>query len=327
MQHHWSAHPVYGEGKHIAAAVDKFGDVVVEATKGCAQCEATLTGVKWTASEPLAHRYPGRLTSPWYEEAILEMTDEDVAQELDIDYEASLPARVYPEFTSEAHVIEDGIDFEYEFGYELAFDYGLDTTSVIILQDAPDSVRAIGEVEIVGDAIPDVVVPQLIEELRDIGVPENRLTRQWTLQILAVGDPAGEGRELSTGKPLVSHYKRLGWNIVAPKRYTVARTVVAVKRVLMGKPKPFRVCGIGCPELVRHMKSNRWPTDRHGKRVLTAARPLDDEHNHMPRALAYYVTYKYPPPAIDDQLRAATDKIATERTTGRHGDVSYDMRL
>lgn len=328
MRHHWSLHPVYGAGQHIAAALDDRRDVVVDAARGCDQCKHTLAGVKWTAQDPVSHRYPGQLTSPWYEEAILEMTDEDVAQELDIDYEASLPARVYGEFTSEMHVVEDGIDFDPAFGYELAFDYGLDTTSVIILQDAPDSLRAIGEVEIVGDAIPDVVVPQLVEELKDIGVSEERLARKWTLQVLAVGDPAGEGRELSTGKPLVSHYKRLGWGIVAPKRYTVARTVVAVKRVLMGKPKPLRVCAIGCPELIRHMKSNRWPTDRHGKRVITAKQPLDDEHNHMARALAYYVTYKYPPPPIgemiDDQLRKATERVARG---GKLSDISYGMKL
>lgn len=330
MRHHWSLHPVYGDGQHVAAARDtQTGEVVRPALPGCDLCQATLAGVKWTAAEPVAHRYPGRLTSTWYEEAILEMTDEDVAQELDIDYEASLPARVYPTFTNELHVVEDpGIEYDAWLGIELAFDYGLDTTAVIVLQDAPDSVRAIGELEVIGNAIPDLVIPQLMEELRDIGVPDNRLTRQWTLDWLCVGDPAGEGRELSTGKSLVSHYKRLGFSIRAPKRYTVARTVVAVQRALIGKPKPLKVCAIGCPELVRHMKANRWPTDRYGKRTPGATRPVDDEHNHMPRALAYYVTYKYPPPATDDALRKATDTVAAARGNGKlDPSVSYGMKL
>lgn len=303
LRHHWSVHPYYGDGVHVA------GD-----DPGCAQCAALDEGLRWSASDPVAHRYPGKLTSPWYEQAVLDLTDEQVAAELDIDYTGSLVARVYSEFNEEQHVLE-GIAYDHALPVSFAFDYGLDVTAVAVLQESPSEVRQIAELEI-SDATPDGVCPELIDLLADVGMPLSELRPQFLVGLLAVGDPAGEGRDLATGKPLVAQYRRHGFAIDSKRYPTIAPTITATKRLLLGKPKRYVVSRERCPRTIRHWKNNRWPVDRHGARKAGASKPVDDEHNHMMRAIAYYASYRFPPPGV--QWSVARTPLELVGETGRH---------
>ena len=289
---HWSTHPVYSRGLHIAG---KDPD--------CKLCEGNRAGVEWNARAPLAHRFPGKLTSPWYDKRVIGKTLEQVANELDIDREGALSARVFREFSSTLHVVETGIAYDEHVPLELAWDYGLDTTSVIFLQDAPDEVRAIGIVEL-GDqhdtsATPEKVATAVREyAIETLGVPERFATPEWTAKWPAVGDPAGHSRSMETNRPWVIAYRRLGFVIGRPSsRLTrsVDPSINSVKRLLLGTPKPLRICGVKCDDLAKHLRNNTWPTDASGHRRLGATTPKDDEHNHACRALAYWCVDRYPP--------------------------------
>lgn len=261
----------------------------------CKQCAGTVMGAKWTSDNPdAAHRYPGKLTSPWYEHAIVELTDEQVAEELDIDYTASLTARVYEPFSEAEHVLPD-IPYDPAFEIELSFDYGWDVTAVGIWQDAPWELRKIGEVEFT-ETLPADVADGVRAVLVKLGVERAALQKVLTRQLLAVGDPAGEGTSLSSGEPLTADYLRAGFAITHPGQQRVATTVKALTRLLLGRPKPIRYSRRGCPLTILHMQENRWPTDAQGNRRPGATKPVDDEHNHMCRADAYYATFKFPPP-------------------------------
>lgn len=342
LRHHWSGHPVYGEGAHIAAVgpfADEYGhktpgrlstqpnDLMRDYSEHCQTCQGTILGLRWLPEDPtLTHRYPGKVTSPWYDREIADMTEVEVAQELDIDYSGSLGARVYPEFSPEVHVVPY-IPYEPSLDLEGFIDYGLDTTSVGIVQDAPDSVRQIAEFEI-GDTTPDGVVAGLREMMRLAGVPERLLEPEWMRRMTIVGDPAGEARSLNTGESLVSVYQRVGLTIVSTPR-KIAPTIIAAKRLLLGKPKPYRISEEACPETIRHFESNVWPTDREGRRKPTN-KPKDDIHNHSMRAFAYYAAYKFPPPVegeTDVALRSP-DEERWGNTSGKHDEsLSYDMKL
>src|SRR5262249_29662274 len=69
LRHHWSEHPVYADGLHLAGE-----------SAACELCAGVEADTPWDPSEHETHRYPGKLTSPWYDEAVRELTDEDVAQ-------------------------------------------------------------------------------------------------------------------------------------------------------------------------------------------------------------------------------------------------------
>jgi hypothetical protein len=305
VEHHWSLNPVYRQGIHYAAFApdrDSPGGYAPQPDKEmrraslrCKLCAGTVAGKAWTAAEPRAHRFPGRLTSDWYEKAHAEMTREQVAEELDIDYTASLTGRVYEEFDERVHVV-DRIAYDRHLPLEFSFDYGWDVTHVGIWQDAPMELRKIGEVEAT-EALPEDVADDVRATLRALGVAENELLPEITRQMLSVGDPAGEGTQLNTGEALVVDYWRAGFVIGNPGHQRVATTIKALKRLLDGRPKPVRYSRAGCPLTILHMQQNRWPTDPQGQRRVGAAKPLDDVHNHACRADAYYVTYKYPPPA------------------------------
>lgn len=315
---HWSTHPVYSKGLHLAALRPAEGhrrgrlssqpsDAMRAAALACELCKGTIAGLSWNPRSPRAHRFPGKLTSPHYDRAVIGKTAEQVASELDIDRERSLKARVYDEFSAEIHVERDPdgtelvIPLDLSLPIELGFDYGLDVTAIVIAQDHPLEWRFIGEVEVVDEPgstpTPEVVARRLIEELRDLGVPERLLTADWTRKLYAIGDPSGEGRGLETGRPLVSAYRAVGFEIGKPPSYltrTVEPSIRAFKRLLLGTPKPVKVSA-RCRRIIRHATHNRWPTDALGNRRLSASVPLDDEHNHMMRAIAYLAVAKFPP--------------------------------
>lgn len=317
LRHHWSQHPTYGLGKHIAG----------EHPDACLLCQGNVEGLAWDPANPVAHRYPGQLTSPWYDDAVEELTDEQVAGELDIDYAKSLSARVYPEFTEEVHVVKEGILFDPNLPLSFSFDYGMDSTAVGIFQESPYEMRMIGEFE-QGDLVPEAVATGVRQVLRGLmheaehdPLQIERLTSvEATRGYLAVGDPAGEGRDLATGRPLVEHYRRAGFNIVS-QRQAISTTINATKRILFGRPKPLRISGPHCPRTITHFKMNRWPTDREGRRKPGGV-PLDDAHNHMMRGIAYLITHKFPPPTSTESLQEATED------TGKiDAGLSYDMDL
>jgi hypothetical protein len=310
---HWSEHPVYRAGLHIAGADPDT----------CDACRATLEEKRPADG---GHRYPGKLTSPWYEDAISDRTDEQVAQELDIDYAGSLPGRVYPEFSRELHVV-DHIGYDrYLGGVLLAWDYGLDTTAIVICQESPMDFRIIGIHE-AHDSPPHEVVAGLKRVLVGLGV-EGFMVEQAansSSMIESVGDPAGEGRDLSTGRSVADEYRRLGWPIQPARHFQSAEvTINAVKRLLGGRPKPLRACGTNAKAFIRHIEANRWPADREGRRRVGAKLPLDDAHNHALRGLAYLVYDRFPAPVEDHGEAAPEDDDGGGRLSP---SLTYDMSL
>lgn len=283
---HWSEHAVYSTGLHTA------GDAA-----DCVLCAGNRAGLRWESNSPKAHRYPGRPTSPWYDWRVVGKTDEQVANELDIDRARALAGRVYSEFTMDVHVEPGGIEYDPNLPLELAWDFGLDATAIPVCQDAPNEYRVIGLVE-VGDlfgttATPELVSAALVDYLADLGVGPVALQRKFTSAIHCVGDPAGQSRSLDTGLPFVAAYRRLGWVIRRPpSRYTkhASSSISSVKRLLGGTPKPLRVCGVNASVFAERMRNNTWPVDSSGKRQLGVTIPRDDIHNHACLVAGTFVT-------------------------------------
>lgn len=344
VDHHWRHHPLYSVGIHYAAlapvkeadgTVTPGGHVhqpkeMLDKALRCKLCSGTIFGRVWDANNPRAHRYPSKLASPWYDLAVRELTNEQVAEELDIDYTASLSARVYDEFDERIHVV-DSIAYDMYLPLEFSWDYGWDVTSVGIWQDAPNELRKIGEAEFT-ETLPSEVADGVRQTLSDLGVERRALNKTLTTRMLAVGDPAGRGTQLNSGEPLTADYLRAGFNITDPGVQQVVNTIKALKRLLIGRPKPVRYSRAGCPLTILHMQQNRWPVDPQGNRRIGATKPMDDVHNHMCRADAYYATFKYPPPSEfelppDDHRRNGVSAYAGAFAGGTDGPITPDMML
>lgn len=280
--HHWAQHPDYGRGAHVAGS-----------QLDCRLCIGNMAGVRYDPMDVRAHRYPGKLTSAWYERSVTEYTDEQVAEEFDIDYTASLTARVYTEFKEVAHVLPR-IDYDPALPIMLSWDYGLDVTAVGVWQESPTEMRKIGELE-TGNAVPEEVCDDLRAVLRQLGLPETELAKDQTVAWLCIGDPWGAGKNLATNRPLTADYLTAGFSIVS-RPMGILETIRAYKRMLLGRPKRVVYSRATCPLTVLHLQSNRWPTDAQGNRRPGANEPKDDVHNHMCRADAYLMCWKFPPP-------------------------------
>jgi hypothetical protein len=328
LRHHWSIHPVYSKGLHMSG---EWSDTCVRC-RGSQRAlyegrvvEGSNRVLDWDPYNlDRAHRFVGRLVSPWYDEAVVGLTDEQVAQELDIDYTGALTARVYPEWSPEVHVRPGGIERDPVLVPQLAWDYGADTTSVLVMQETPAELHVVAEYE-VGGSTPEQVALGLREVLLRRGWSELELTAQFTRNWYAVGDPAGEGTELATMRSLVTDYATQGFSIVST-RQPVPRTINAVKRLLGGVPKRLFVDAEWCPFFIEHIENNTWPVDRQGRRK-PGNLPLNDAHNHMMRAFAYFVSTKWPAPEeLEPQVRHAPETGAA--SSGRiDPDITYDMQL
>lgn len=325
LRHHWSIHPLYSVGLHVAGAEPET----------CELCLGNVRGDRWDASGPTCHRYPGKLTSPWFDQVVTSMTNEQVAQELEIDYSGALTGRVYPEFDTQVHVVDE-LPYEERVPIITCWDYGVGTTAVGIFQETATEIRQIGEVE-VHDAIPDNVVPALLDVLADLGVPLIELEPQFTRDWLGVGDPAGDARTPTTGEPLTTAYSKLGFTIQSRKR-SIDETIRATKRVLQGRPKRYLISAEACPLTIEHWRENRWPTNREGQVSPNATEPKNDQHNHMMRAVAYLLTWLYPAPSVDEAMQQASSgtvpggldefmELTTERDSLTGTGLHPDMRL
>jgi hypothetical protein len=316
LRHHWSQHPGYGKGTHVAGSDPK----------NCEACAGVQAGLKWDAKNPTAcHRYPGKLASPWYDLAVVRLTDEQVAMELDIDYAASLSARVYPEFQEERHLAAIAIPWDWKLPLELGFDYGSDTTAVVICQEAPKEYRVIGEVEL-HDTRPEEVVAALRAELKALGLKYNDLLPDITRTYFAIGDVAGEARSAAGGHSAVSEYGRHGFSILS-RRQLIEPSIWAVKRLLLGQPKEL-VISQRCRLFLEHIKHHRWPVDRQGNRKPGAPRPENNRHAHMMDAFRYLTAYKWPAPDLEEALAEVSGpSLGSFDASGRLDELGYETKF
>lgn len=298
LRHHWSQNPKYAEGLHVAGA-----------DRDCPMCEGVRNGVRWEVNPDGTHRFPGKLTSPWYEAMVSDMPDHMVAAELDIDYAGSLHGRVYPRYSTEIHVAAEEFGIDQHLPIELGWDFGVteSSTAIGVYQNTPKEFRAIAALE-VRQQPPEGVVEQLAAFLRDLGAREVVIrdpdVRAATID--SVGDPAGEATSITTATSTFVEYAKLGWPINPPGVRDVQLGIDAVDRLLMGKPKRLVINpGEPADPLRRAFRSYKWETDRQGNVKPGKRKPQHDEYSHVMDQLRYRVVSNWPFVQSETEAREA----------------------
>jgi hypothetical protein len=320
FRHHWSQHPVYSVGLHVAGEDPK-----------CAMCEGNRQGIHWSAENPQAHRYPGKLTSPWYDEAVLDMTHAQVCRELDIDRAGALAARVYPEF-ADTHIVPALTLPPRLSAIEIAWDFGTDTTVAVICEDTPAEYLVHGCVELGTDhgtsATASLVAAAIRAFCADaLGIDPQFLTPNWTRRWYCVGDPAGGHAATPNSRTEFEEFRKVGFEIQAPPTRLTARAetnIRAVQRLLLGHPKQLLISQATADNFIIHARNNVWPTDAVGNRRIGSTTPYDDVHDHSLRAFAYLVVTKFEPP--DEREHQGHDP-QDDRDEMLVGDLAYGMAL
>jgi len=90
----------------------------------------------------------GKPTSPWYEKQCLDLSPTQVAQEIDIDYEASVEGRVYDKFSRLVHVRTLDFNPDWKSSSIIAWDLGVsdETFGSVMQMDNQGSIGVIDEI-------------------------------------------------------------------------------------------------------------------------------------------------------------------------------------
>lgn len=148
----------------------------------------------------------------WYAKKTRDMTEDDIARELDINWEKAISFKIYPEFDESIHVATYDIPFNPKKPFYMSFDFGLDDPeSVLFYQkdiDADNNPRllVINEYERGGLLTSEHYV-NIQKKLIEIGFTG------LTQSIICSGDPAGRQKERTSRKSVIQEYEALGFII------------------------------------------------------------------------------------------------------------------
>lgn len=226
-------------------------------------------GTRPTQNEDLAYQKFGLdQTSPWLENEIRRASDtESIAQEILINYEASMGDKVFPDFKYETQVI-DQLTYDPELTLYVGMDFGLDMTSLIWFQ--PDKKN--GTINI-------------IDEYQNTGAGAGKATdiyhyidilqsKDYKLPII-YGDPqSGENRSLTSGQSNATILRRYGF-IFKSEKTSVKNRISAGRNIL-----PSIRIDSDCVQTIEMFSS--WQLHR------DSGVPMHSEYSHLGDAYTYF---------------------------------------
>ena len=220
----------------------------------------------------------------WYELQKLDMTDEQVAQELDISYERSVKGRVYPEFDYALHVMS-GINYNPHLPVYVSWDFGLrDATSLLAYQiDSFDNVILFWELENSNKTI-DWYAKRLREQPFYHGIIQH------------FGDPAGKQKNLITGYSVIQELAVSHGIRVTTRTSSVVDKIRAVKKFLQsginGRTGPRFIVSSRCTNFIDCIVNYKYPEEKDGRELNEV--PLHDWTSHCMNSFEYFVINKFP---------------------------------
>lgn len=207
----------------------------------------------------------GDIRSPWYDEQCRRSVSiSEVHQELDIDYEASMAGKVFPDFKIEQ--IEEGIEYDPDSPLYVGWDWGLDTTAMIWFQpDTDGTIYIIDEYQNDGKGAGSDIM-HYIDVIEAKGYKS----------AIHFGDPySGENRSLAArGNSNAGIMRKYGL-VVKTERAKKESRIAAGRNLL-----PRIVISSKCPIAIEMFSS--WQLH------ATSGVPKHDEHSHIGDAYTYF---------------------------------------
>lgn len=265
------------------------------------------------------HLHPLK-TQEWYENECKRRTPEEIAQELDINYNKSLIGRVYPEFCERNYLAKQTYNpLQPLF---IAWDFGLgDQTALVWLQinKVDNTVRVIDAYQNTGKTI-DFYTPFITGEMISIKQypytdHEREMIRchaSWQPAI-HYGDPTGEDRHQTSGTSIIEQLKKYGIYInVNWKKFDlitrIQTTKLLIRRLVVDKD---------LTEFIDALENSRFPqraeTSQSTSPIL---KPIHDYTSHFRTALEYFAvnenTKSNRKPTVIDPKREAFEQRLKE---------------
>ncbi len=181
-------------------------------------------------ADGLSYKEDGEPTSPWFENEVKRSTSPvEVAQELSINFEASMTGKVFPNFDYEKNV-KESVPYNPNLPLYIAWDFGLDQTALLWVQ--PD--RANHCINIIDEYVSDGTTSSGSDIYHYIDIVETKPYKK----AIHFGDPhSGENRSLAArGSSNGNILRRSGfifkaYNVKIPVRLAAGRNLVEDLRI------------------------------------------------------------------------------------------------
>lgn len=224
----------------------------------------------------------------WYGMQCANMTEDQVARELDISYEKSIAGQIYKKFDFSTQV------GEYPYNPVLplyrTWDFGVgNPTAVLWIQELPDPesdlpwIHIIDELEKSGESPPffaDIVKnkPYKVFGSRDIRIKQK--------EAIDYGDPAGKQRELNK-KSWISWLGELDIHIRYKTGIKITDCITSGQRVISRVRVDSK-----CVRFLECLANYKHPTDEQGQVISDGYE--ENWATHMMKAFEYYVINRFP---------------------------------
>ncbi|RKY26712.1 MAG: hypothetical protein DRP79_04400 [Planctomycetota bacterium] len=225
----------------------------------------------------------------WYAAMTRDMTEEEIAQELEISYEKSTRDRVYGEFDYSVHVRDD-VAYNEALPLYTAQDFGYrDPWAILWLQTDPmDNVYVIDEYINNGEIVDHYAKVLLDKEKRHKRASAN------------YADPAGRQSSPLTGSSIIYEFRRRYGIHIQTRVCPVVDGITAVKRALREK-RLF--ISSKCVHLIDCIENYRYaPAPSHAPN-RGREEPLHDWASHAMDALRYFFVNRYPLRRVEWEIR------------------------
>jgi hypothetical protein len=225
-------------------------------------------------AEGLIYNEDGSPTSPWYENEKLRATSPvEVAQELDINYDASATGKVFPSFDYEKNV-DENVKYDSNLPLYVSWDFGLDQTALLWIQ--PD--RGNKVINIIDEYANDGTSIDGSDIYHYIDIVQSKPYKD----AIHFGDPhSGENRSLAArGASNANILRRQGirfksYNVKVANRIAAARNIIEDLRI-----------NPDCTLTIDMLSS--WQMKRQLSGNSNSQIPEHNIHSHIGDALTYY---------------------------------------
>lgn len=216
----------------------------------------------------------GKDLSPWYDREVERATSlQEVAQELDINYEASMGANVFPNFDINTNVSDD-VAYDPNLPLYVAWDFGLDQTALLWIQ--PDPYKK--TINIIDEYVNDGKSKEGADIYHYIDIVESKEYKK----AIHFGDPhSGGNRALSSrGESNATILRRSGI-IFKSERTPVASRIQAGRNIL-----PMVRISSNCILAIEMFIS--WAMIRQKSGNTSSQLPVHNEYSHIGDAYTYF---------------------------------------
>lgn len=232
-------------------------------------------GIRPTTDDDLAFKkYLLKETSPWLENKIIRSTSiSSVAQEILIDYQASMSGVVFPEWDNTIQISDD-IEYDYNLPLYVSWDFGLDSTAMVFIQPYKNSFRVIDEYVNNGN-----------DEGASIYHYLDVLDSKDYKMAIHYGDPfSGENRSITSGLSPASILRKHGITFKC-KRARIANRIQAARAIV-----PRLVVSSKCTLFIDMMEN--WQMKKPKSGATGGMVPDHSQHSHIGEAFSYFA-YNY----------------------------------